>query len=73
MAAHDFSIALEDSRNQVAAGAVHDVNTDMPAGNEPALLSDLVRAVMDEMMQCPPHVPSFSVAYSIFQYFLVIF
>lgn len=50
MAAHDFSIALEDARTQVAAGAqVLDVNAGVPGGDEPALLSALTRAIMNEV------------------------
>ncbi len=48
MAARDFSIALQDARAQVAAGAqVLDVNAGVPGADEPALLADLTRAVMD--------------------------
>ena len=50
MAQHDFTIALEDARNQVAAGAqVLDVNAGIPGGDEPALLAELTRAVMNEV------------------------
>jgi 5-methyltetrahydrofolate--homocysteine methyltransferase len=50
MASHDFSIALQDARNQVAAGAqVLDVNAGVPGGDEPALLADLTRALINEV------------------------
>jgi len=50
MAQYDFTIALEDARNQVAAGAqVLDVNAGIPGGDEPALLAELTRAVMNEV------------------------
>ncbi len=48
MAAGDFSVALEDARAQVAAGAqVLDLNAGIPDADEPAILADLVRAVME--------------------------
>jgi 5-methyltetrahydrofolate--homocysteine methyltransferase len=48
MAQGDFSVALEDAQNQVAAGAqVLDVNAGIPGGDEPALLRGAVQAVMD--------------------------
>lgn len=48
LAARDFSVALEDAHTQVAAGAqVLDVNAGVPGADEPRLLADLVRAVMD--------------------------
>ena len=50
MAQADFTIALEDARNQVAAGAqVLDVNAGIPGGDEPVLLAELTRAVMNEV------------------------
>jgi 5-methyltetrahydrofolate--homocysteine methyltransferase len=48
MAASDFSIALDDARNQVAAGAqVLDVNAGVPGGDEPNLLSGLTCAITE--------------------------
>jgi 5-methyltetrahydrofolate--homocysteine methyltransferase len=45
--AGDFSVALEDARVQVAAGAqVLDVNAGVPGADEPKLLADLTRALM---------------------------
>ena len=50
MSQHDFTIALDDARNQVAAGAqVLDVNAGVPGGDEPALLSALTRAIVGEV------------------------
>lgn len=50
MAARDFSIALEDARNQVATGAqVLDVNAGVPGSDEPALLSALTEAIMKQV------------------------
>ncbi len=47
MASGDFSVALEDARNQVAAGAqVLDVNAGIPGADEVELLSGLARALM---------------------------
>ncbi len=47
MAAGDFSTAIEDARAQVAAGAqVLDVNAGVPGADEPRLLSELTRAIM---------------------------
>jgi 5-methyltetrahydrofolate--homocysteine methyltransferase len=47
MAVGDFSVALEDARKQLAAGAkVLDVNAGIPGGDEPALLRGAVEAVM---------------------------
>lgn len=46
MAASDFSVALEDARQQVSAGAqVLDVNAGVPGADEPKLLADLTRAI----------------------------
>ena len=48
MALGDYSVALEDARNQIAAGAqVLDVNAGIPGGDEPVLLSGAVQAVME--------------------------
>ena len=48
MAAGDFSVALEDARAQVAAGAqVLDINAGVPGGYEPKLLAGLTRAIME--------------------------
>ncbi|MCL4504798.1 MAG: dihydropteroate synthase [Chloroflexi bacterium] len=48
LAAGDFSIAVEDARSQVAAGAtVLDLNAGVPGADEPKLLSGLTKAVMD--------------------------
>lgn len=45
--AEDYSIALEDAHQQIAAGAqVLDVNAGLPGADEPRLLSDLTRAIM---------------------------
>jgi 5-methyltetrahydrofolate--homocysteine methyltransferase len=53
MAQGDFSVALEDARRQVEAGAqVLDVNAGIPGGDEPALLRGAVQAVM-EAVQVP--------------------
>jgi len=50
MAAGDLSVALEDARAQIAAGAqVLDVNAGVPGANEPKLLADLTRAIMAVM------------------------
>ncbi len=47
LAAGDFSVALEDARLQVAAGAqVLDVNAGVPGADEPKLLAELTRAVV---------------------------
>lgn len=47
MAKGDFSAAIEDARNQVAAGAqVLDVNAGIPGGDEPALLSGVTEAIL---------------------------
>ena len=47
LAAGDFSIAVEDARSQVAAGAtVLDLNAGVPGADEPQLLSNLTKAVM---------------------------
>lgn len=49
----DFSVAQEDARKQVEAGAhVLDVNAGIPGGDEPALLRGAVQAVM-EAVQVP--------------------
>ena len=48
MAQGDFSVAQEDARKQVEAGAqVLDVNAGIPGGDEPALLRGAVQAVME--------------------------
>lgn len=48
MAQGDFSVALEDAQNQVAAGAqVLDVNAGIPGGDEPALLRGAVQALLE--------------------------
>ena len=48
MSQGDFSIVQEDARKQVEAGAhVLDVNAGIPGGDEPALLSGAVKAVME--------------------------
>lgn len=53
MAQGDFSVALEDARKQVEAGAqVLDVNAGIPGGDEPTLLKGAVQAVM-EAVQVP--------------------
>ncbi|OGO35500.1 MAG: hypothetical protein A2W35_21310 [Chloroflexi bacterium RBG_16_57_11] len=53
MAQGDFSIALEDARKQIEAGAhVLDVNAGIPGADEPALLRGAVQAVM-EFAQTP--------------------
>ncbi len=53
MAQGDFSVALEDARKQVEAGAqVLDVNAGIPGGDEPALLRGLVQAVT-QVVQVP--------------------
>jgi 5-methyltetrahydrofolate--homocysteine methyltransferase len=50
LAASNFSVALEDARSQVAAGAqVLDVNAGVPGADEPKLLADLTRALMAEV------------------------
>lgn len=50
LSANDFSIAPEDARQQVAAGAqVLDVNAGVPGGDEPALLAALTRAITAEI------------------------
>lgn len=47
LAASDYSVALEDARSQVAAGAtVLDLNAGVPGVDEPKLLSELTKAVM---------------------------
>lgn len=47
LAASDFSVAVEDARSQVAAGAtVLDLNAGVPGANEPVLLSELTKAIM---------------------------
>jgi 5-methyltetrahydrofolate--homocysteine methyltransferase len=48
MSQGDFSVVQEDARKQVEAGAkVLDVNAGIPGGDEPALLSGAVKAVME--------------------------
>ena len=50
LAVGNFSIALDDARAQVAAGAqVLDLNAGVPGADEPKLLADLTRAVMAEL------------------------
>lgn len=50
LGAGDFSVALEDARSQIAAGAqVLDVNAGVPGADEPKLLADLTRALMAEV------------------------
>ncbi len=50
LAAGNFSVALEDARSQVTAGAqVLDVNAGVPGADEPKLLSDLTRALTAEV------------------------
>lgn len=50
LARGDFSVALEDARKQIAAGAhVLDVNAGVPGADEPKLLQDLVRALVQEV------------------------
>lgn len=50
LGAGDFSVALEDARLQIAAGAqVLDVNAGVPGADEPKLLADLTRALMAEV------------------------
>jgi 5-methyltetrahydrofolate--homocysteine methyltransferase len=47
LARGDFSVALEEARKQIAAGAhVLDVNAGVPEADEPKLLQDLVRALV---------------------------
>ncbi len=49
MKALDFSVALDDARTQLAAGAqVLDVNAGIPGADEPAILTALTQAVMDQ-------------------------
>src|SRR5512139_156111 len=53
MAQGDFSVALEDARKQLEAGAhVLDVNAGIPGADEPALLRGAVQAVI-EFIQVP--------------------
>lgn len=48
LSAGDFSVALDDARAQVAAGAqVLDVNAGIPGGDEADLLAGLTRAIME--------------------------
>lgn len=48
MAEGDFSVVQEDARRQVAAGAqVLDVNAGVPGADEPALLQQVMRTVME--------------------------
>lgn len=50
LAAGDFRIALQDAENQVAAGAqVLDVNAGVPGADEPKLLADLTRAIVEKV------------------------
>ncbi|CAG1773157.1 partial 5-methyltetrahydrofolate--homocysteine methyltransferase, partial [uncultured bacterium] len=47
LAVGNFSVALDDARAQVAAGAqVLDVNAGVPGADEPRLLADLTRAII---------------------------
>lgn len=47
MARGDFSVALDDARAQIAAGAqALDVNAGVPGADEPKLLADLTRTIM---------------------------
>ncbi len=47
LAAEDFSVALQDAHSQVAAGAqVLDVNAGVPGADEPKLLGELTRALV---------------------------
>ncbi len=47
LARGDFSVALEEAQKQIAAGAhVLDVNAGVPDADEPKLLQDLVRALV---------------------------
>ncbi len=47
LSAGDFSVAKEDARSQVAAGAtVLDLNAGVPGADEPKLLSELTKAIM---------------------------
>ncbi len=47
LAAGDFSVALDDARAQIAAGAqVLDVNAGVPGADEPKLLADLTRELI---------------------------
>lgn len=53
MARGDFSVAQDDARKQVEAGAqILDVNAGIPGGDEPALLRGAVQAVI-EAVQVP--------------------
>jgi 5-methyltetrahydrofolate--homocysteine methyltransferase len=48
MSQGDFSVVQENARTQVEAGAhILDVNAGIPGGDEPALLSGVVKAVME--------------------------
>lgn len=48
--AGDYGIALQDARNQVAAGAqVLDVNAGVPGADEPKLIAGLTRAILQEV------------------------
>jgi 5-methyltetrahydrofolate--homocysteine methyltransferase len=48
LAAGDFKVALKDAQAQVTAGAhVLDVNAGVPGADEPRLLADLTRALME--------------------------
>jgi 5-methyltetrahydrofolate--homocysteine methyltransferase len=50
LAAGNFSVALQDARAQIAAGAqVLDVNAGVPGADEPKLLADLTRALVAEV------------------------
>ena len=48
LSAGDYSVALDDARAQIAAGAqVLDVNAGVPGADEPKLLAGLTRALME--------------------------
>lgn len=50
LAAGNFSVALEDARNQINAGAqVLDVNAGVPGADEPVLLANLTRALIADV------------------------
>ena len=50
MAQGDYSVALEDARRQIEAGAqVLDVNAGIPGGDEPALLRGVTEALLAEI------------------------
>jgi 5-methyltetrahydrofolate--homocysteine methyltransferase len=50
LVAGDYGIALQDARNQVAAGAqVLDVNAGVPGADEPKLIAELTHAILQEV------------------------